>query len=122
MPGTTGGYIRGARSHPFVLHNTLGTNVTLVTANGTRFSFDGMRLTSAWRDSLLVIVKTIRNGTVTSIGNFSLMTTSSVNIWCDFCTNVDTMTFEPRGGIINPIYPQNGSEFIVDNLCISFGR
>ena len=120
--GTTGGYITGVRSRPFVLHNTPGTNVTLVTANGTRFSFDGMRLTSAWRDSLLIIVKTIRNGTVTSVGNFTLMTTYSMRIWCDFCTDVDTMTFEPYDGIINPTYPQNGTDFIVDDLCISFGR
>lgn len=122
LPGTTGGYRNGVVSRPFVLYNTPGTNLTLVTANGTRFSFDGMRLTSAWRESLLVIVKTIRNGIITTIGNFSLMPTYFTPIFCNFCTDVDTMTFESGGGIINTIYPQNGSEFIVDNLCISFGR
>lgn len=123
LPGTTGGYTEGVTSRPFVLHNTPGTNLTLVTANGTRFSFDGMRLTSAWRESLLVIVKTIRNGIITTIGNFTLGTTYVSRIHCSFCDNVDTMTFESWGGIIlNSTYPQNGSEFIVDNLCISFGR
>ena len=123
LSSTAGGYNLGARSRPFVLRNLPGTNVSLVTANGTRFSFDGLYLTSAWRANLCVNMKTIRNGTVPSVRLFNLTTTKPKRIICgDICRNIDTMTFESYGGFPNSTLPQNGSEFIVDNLCISFGR
>jgi len=120
MP-TASGYSIGVRSQPNVMHNPTADNVTITTANGTRFSFDSLYLTSAWRDSLSVKMKTIRAGSTTSTGVYTAMTSYPTYIYCNFCTNIDTITLEASGGIPHNGFSQNGTQFIIDNLCISFG-
>ena len=114
------GYPSGVRSQPYVLHNPTSNNITITTANGARFSFDSLYLTSAWRDYLNVTMKTIRAGSGTSIGTYTVMTSSPIYVWCNFCTNIDTMTLETKDGIPHANYTQNGTELIIDDLCISF--
>jgi hypothetical protein len=116
------GYRVAVSSPPFVAYNPSGGNVTITTANGTRFSFDSLFLTSAWRDSLNITMKTIRANSTTSIGVYTVMTTMGVTVYCNFCTDIDTMTLSAEGGTPNPDYIQNGTQFIIDNLCISFGH
>ncbi|CAF1083574.1 unnamed protein product [Adineta steineri] len=119
---SSSGYQVSASSMPFVMYNPTGGNVTITTANGTRFSFDSLRFTSAWVNSLNVTMKTIRSGSVTSIITFRALTTTEIADSCGFCTSIDTITFEIVGGITGSDLTQNGTQFIIDNLCISFGN
>ncbi|CAF1119292.1 unnamed protein product [Adineta steineri] len=107
---------------PFVMYNPTGGNVTITTANGTRFSFDSLRFTSAWVNSLNVTMKTNRSGSVTSIVTLRALTTTKITDSYGFCTNIDTITFEIVSGITGSDLTQNGTQFIIDNLCISFGH
>ena len=102
------------------MHSPTGENMTITTANGTRFSFDSLQLASAWRSNLTVIMRTLRNGIETSLGIFIL--NPNMRIACSFCTDTDTITFVPQGGVPRFNTTQNGTQFMVDNLCISFGR
>ncbi len=119
---TNSGYVKGVRTQPFVMYNPTGDNVTITTSNGTRFSFDSLYLTSAWRDSLNVTIKTIRAGSTTSTNGYIIMTSFPFHVYCLFCTNIDTITLQATGGIPHTNYTQNGTQFIIDNLCISFGH
>jgi hypothetical protein len=116
------GYRAVARSFPFVAHNPTGDNITITTANGTRFSFNSVRFTSAWRDSLSLTMKTIRAGSTTSVGVYTLQVSTKYTIACSFCTNIDTITIASSGGTPHANYTQNGTQFIIDSLCISFGQ
>jgi len=114
------GYKKGVRTPWFVMDNPTGGNVTITTANGNRFSFDNLYLTSAWRDSLNVKMKTIRDGSITTSGVYTAMTSYATYIYCNFCTDIDTITLQVGEGIPHANFTQNGTEFIIDNLCISF--
>lgn len=116
------GYANGVRSQPFVLYNPTGGNITISTANSTRFSFDSLYLTSAWRDYLNVTIKTIRNGFITSVSVFSAMTEYPTTVFCFLCTNIDALVLQSDGGIPSTNYVPNGTQFIIDDLCISFGH
>lgn len=119
---TPSGYSVGVRSQPYVIHNPTGDIVIITTTNGTRFSFDSLYLTSAWRDYLSVTMKTLRAGSMTSAGTYTAMTSYPTYISCNFCTNIDTMTLQTSGGIPHIGFAQNGTQLIIDNLCISFGH
>ena len=56
MPSNSG-YGRKYGDSPFVMHNPTGEMINITTANGSRFSYDSIRITSAWRDSLNVTVR-----------------------------------------------------------------
>ena len=114
------GYTVGVRTQPSVLHNHNEDNVTITSTNGSLFSFDSLYLTSAWRDSLIVTMKTIMDGSITSTGIYEVMTGYPTYIYCTFCTNIDTITLHSEGGIPRANATQNGTQFIIDNLCISF--
>ncbi|CAF3382523.1 unnamed protein product, partial [Rotaria sp. Silwood2] len=45
---TNNGYRTVVHSQPFVAYNPSGGNITITTANSTRFSFDSLFLSSAW--------------------------------------------------------------------------
>ncbi|CAF1287301.1 unnamed protein product [Adineta steineri] len=115
------GYRAGVSTMPFVMYNPTGGNLTITSANGTRFSFDAVWLTSAWRNPMNIVVDTFSNGWITSGGQVSLSTTYQTKFSCGFCTNTDTITFYTDGSIGSNL-TQNGTQFIIGKLCISFGH
>ncbi len=119
---TNSGYMKGVQTQPFVLNNPTDGNVIITTTNGTRFSFDSLYLTSAWRDFLIVTMTTIRANFITSTSVYTAMTSYATYIYCNFCTNIDTIILQAEGGIPHANFTQNGIQFIIDNLCISFGH
>jgi hypothetical protein len=116
------GFQKVVTSFPCVLYNPNGDNMTITTANGTRYSFDRLRLGAAWRNSMSITMSTYRAGSLTSSGTYTTATTFQYVIQRSFCTNIDTMTFQAQGGTPNINLPENGTQLVIDNLCISFGH
>jgi hypothetical protein len=113
------GYTK-VRSQPNVVHNPSESNVTISAANGTRFSFDSMYLTSAWRDDLVVSMGFWNSSSQIAERTYSFRSTSIYLITCPLCINIDTISLFATGGSTRADLPQNGTQFIIDNLCVSF--
>ncbi|CAF4955555.1 unnamed protein product, partial [Rotaria sp. Silwood1] len=59
----TSGYQTAVNSPPFVGYNPGGTIVQITTANGTKFAFNSVIVSSAWRDNLVWSIYGYRSGT-----------------------------------------------------------
>lgn len=115
------GYEYGVNSPPYVAHNPNQGMVIIRTANGTRFSFDSVVVTSGWRDSLSWTLQLGRAGVTYSAPAFILTVNNRTTISCSSCPNFDTLYFSSSGGTPRAGLPQNGTQFPFDDLCISFG-
>lgn len=49
----SGGYQMAVTSSDYVAYNPWGSTVTIVSANGTKFAFNSVQLSSAWRSNLI---------------------------------------------------------------------
>ncbi len=119
MPENSG-YQAVTRNSSFVMDNPSDGNITITTENGTLFWFDSFGVNSAWRDSLNFTIKLSKNGQLTGGNSFVIFTNLKTDIPCDGCEAIDTIFIEGQGGIINASRAQNGTQFIIENLCISF--
>ena len=115
-------YQVAAVSSPFVAYNPNGGNMTITTANGIYFSFDSLYLTSAWRDHLNITVNIMRAGSISTLGTYSTMTTSRLLVYCLNCTNIGTIILQASNGASHSSTTQNSTQYIIDDLCISFGH
>jgi len=69
-----------------------------------------------------VTMKTIRDGSIKSIGICRPSMTFIMVTSCGFCANIGTITLETEGGIIYSNLTRNGTQFVIDGMCISFGQ
>ena len=120
MPRTSG-YGR-VRSLPNVAHNPTEGNITIQAANGITFSFDSVYLSSAWRSNLSVTLTTFRGSSVSSVARLLLRPATNHYLYCTFCTRTDRITIESSAGMSVGNFSQNGTQLMIDSLCISFGR
>ena len=119
MPAS--GYQVAQNSPSYVADNPTGGSFSLTSANGTSFAFDSLIVVAGWRDNLQWTISAYRLGTLMIQGTFSLLTFNQTIITCGSCTNLDTLTFISTGGLPQTGLAQNGTQFVLDNLCISFG-
>jgi hypothetical protein len=119
MPSNSG-YPKGVHTQPFVMHNPTDNNATITTANGTRYSLNSLHVTAAWRDALNVTMRTIRAGFITSTNVYVTSPVHTIFVNCTFCTNIDTITLQAESGTPLASLAQNGTQFIINSLCISF--
>lgn len=108
-------------SKPYVADNPSGAALTAISANGSTFSFDSVVVTSAWRDSLSWTLAVYRGASLYVTGTFLLSPINRTTIWCSVCTGLTKMTFTTSGGTPHSGFSGNGTEFAMDDLCISFG-
>jgi hypothetical protein len=115
------GYQSAVSSPPFVAYNLGGSTIQITTANGTRFAFNSIILASAWRDNLLWTISGYRAGVNLLVGGMTLFAMNKTILTCGVCSNWDTFFMTSSGGTPRPGLSQNTTEFVFDNLCISFG-
>jgi hypothetical protein len=117
------GYQRAVSSSPYVAHNPAGGFVMFTTANGTRFAFNSIVVSSAWRDSLMWTLYGRRAGSTVLAGTITMNPVNKTIISCSVsaCSNLDTIYLFPANGTAHPGLAQNGTQFAFDDLCISFG-
>jgi hypothetical protein len=105
------------------MYNPSGNKITIETANGT-FSFDSLHLTAFWSGVFNFTIQYVRSGSRTMRLWYrregSCNFTFNCNNYREDCTNITSMIFE-----IEPIIPANSTignatQFIIDDLCISF--
>ncbi|CAF3994265.1 unnamed protein product [Rotaria sordida] len=117
----TSGYQTITTSPPFVGYNPGGATVMITTANGTKFAFNSVVVSSAWRDNLAWSIYGFRAGTNVVAGSFTMSVLNKTIISCGACSNWDTIYFTSSGGTPRSGLAENGTEFAFDDLCISFG-
>ena len=115
------GYQIANTASSFVAHNPSQLIMLIQSANGTHFAFHSLNIASAWRDNLKWTIYGFRSGILRVRGSFSLSAINRTTISCSSCSNLDTLYFESGGGTPRTGLAQNGTEFALDNLCISFG-
>ncbi len=115
------GYQTAVYTYPYIAYNPGGANVTITTANGTRFAFDSIVVAPVWRNNLNFTISGYTAGTLMISGSFLLNVTNQTIVSCGVCSNWDTIYMTAAGGTPYPGLSQNGTEFGFDSLCISFG-
>ena len=115
------GYQIAESSPPYVADNPTGGSFSLTSANGTSFAFDSLIVVAGWRNNLQWTISAYRLGTLMIQGTFLLLPVNQTIITCGSCTNLDTLTFTSAGGLPQTGLAQNGTQFVFDNICISFG-
>jgi hypothetical protein len=110
------GYQPAVVSPKNVVFNGFGN--TALMSDG-EFNLGSAYLTAVWRDGLQVEVIGIRGGTVVPgyDKTFTLSSTASTFVTFDY-GSIDTVQFISSGGIKNPNYLGDGTQFAMDNLLI----
>jgi len=117
----TSGFQRALKSPSYVAYNVGGNTMMITTANGTRFAFNSIVVSAAWRDQLVWYVEGYNNGVRYLNGGLYVYSNNQTTITCGGCTNFDTLIMYSYGGTPRAGLAQNGTEFAFDDLCISFG-
>ncbi len=115
------GYQIAVFSPPFIAYNPGGLMVTITSANGTRFAFNSIVVSSAWRDNLNWNLYGYQAGVQLLSASFPLSVINQTTISCGGCSSWDTIYMTTSGGTPHTGLAQNGTEFGFDDLCISFG-
>jgi hypothetical protein len=115
------GYQIAVNSPPFVAYNPGGTAIQITTGNGTRFAFNSIVVTAAWRDNLIWSIYGYQAGVYLLGGSLSLFVTNRTIVTCGACSGWDTIIMTSSGGTPHLGLTQNTTEFAFDDLCISFG-
>ncbi|CAF1344510.1 unnamed protein product [Adineta ricciae] len=105
----------------YVAYNPGGSNITISSANGSSFSFDSITWTSAWRSGLNISIALFRLGSFRLGTSRTVFAANSTLFQCTVCTNIDTIVLSAGSGTPYSGLSQNGTEMVIDNLCISFG-
>ncbi|CAF1238133.1 unnamed protein product [Adineta steineri] len=114
------GYPQGVCSPPFVMHNPTGEQMIISSTGSNQFFFNSLYITSAWRNSLIITMITLKAGQITSTKTITAMTTNTTYVHCSLSTSIDTILLLANGGIPMANFTQNGTQFVIDNLCITF--
>lgn len=117
----TGGFQIAVASPPYVAYNIGGYTLKITTANGTRFAFNSVVISAAWRDQLEWTVVGFTAGVQRLAGTLLMYSNNQTRVTCGGCTNFDEIYMLASGGIPHTGLAQNGTEFAFDDLCISFG-
>jgi hypothetical protein len=82
-------------------------------------ALDSGYFTAVWRDGLQLEVIGMRNGATVAGDDhtFTLNSTNATFLTFNY-TNIDTIKFVTSGGIRNPSYSGDGTQFAVDNLSV----
>jgi hypothetical protein len=106
------------------MYNPSGNKITIKTENGTLFSFDSLHLTAFWSGAFNFTIQYLRSGSRMRKLWYQRQDSNDrifdCNNYLAHCTNIISMIFE-----IEPIVPANSTignatQFIIDDLCISF--
>ena len=110
------GYHAAVVSPDYVAFNGSGTPAMV---SDTTFNLFSAYLTGVWRDGLQVEVIGSRGGTVVPgyDNTYTLSSTASTLITFAYY-DVDTVQFISSGGVKNPNYTSDGTQFAMDNLLV----
>ena len=114
-PWNPSGYLNGLVSGDYVAFNGWGTPAEF---SGRRFNFEGVYLTSAWRDGMNIDIEGYRFGTLIYSETIVLNTNAPVWFEADYL-NVDRVRFVSSGGTHHTGYAGDGTQFAMDNLTFS---
>ena len=120
--GGNSGYNAGRVSGSHVAYNGFGSTAEfIVTApGGTKFNFNSVYLTAAWRDNLVVTIVAYRDGTAVSTITHTLSATAPTLVTLNL-SQIDHVRFSSAGGTPHAPYGSSpGYQFAMDNLDISF--
>lgn len=112
------GYQPAIVSSNNVAFNGSGNAAFVSVSNGV-FSLGSAYLTGVWRDGLQVeVIGSLGGTTIPGYDNiFTLSSTAHTPITFNYF-NIDTVEFISSGGVKNPNYSGDGTQFAVDNLII----
>lgn len=105
---------------PFVAHSPTAAPLTIASANSSTFSFDSVVVAAAWREGLSWTIQGYQGATMTIAGTFGLTTINRTTISCGSCTGLTKLVFITSGGTPRAGLAQNGTQFVLDDLCVSF--
>ena len=119
----SGGYQTSISYPPYVAHNPNGLPITISSMNGTTFYFNSFNTTSAWRDNLQLNIQGYRSSILSFNFTTSIFVSNETFIRCssNVCSNLDTLVLTTWGGTIKSAVNGTGTQFIIDDLCLSFG-
>ena len=119
----SGGYQTSASVPPYVAHNPTTAPMTISSANGTRFQFNSINTTAAWRDNLQLNIQAYRAGNIPLNATIPIFPFNETVVRCAGfgCSNVDTIVISTYGGTPRAGLNGTGTQMIMDDFCVSFG-
>jgi hypothetical protein len=113
--GSPSGFGYGTVSSPNVAYNFNGNSATL--SSTTPFNLLSGDFTGAWNDNLTFKAQASTGGYVVTR---TLSATSPSLVTFDFY-GITSVTFTSSGGTKHPGFNGSGTQFVLDNLTVSFG-
>ncbi len=116
----TSGYFTATVSLPNTIYNGGGSPMTMETANSSLITLHSLAVAAAWYDNLQLTVVGYNSNVVIVTNTFTLQVFTLSHLTFTGYTGLDTITFTTSGGTQDLNVAYIGTQFGIDNICLSF--
>lgn len=121
-PGSanTNGYYTGTVSSPYSIFNPFGSPMTMTTSNGSLFTLYSLAVAAAWYDNLQLEVDGYNSNVLIVSNTYTLQVFTVSYLTFSGYSGLDSVIFTSSGGTKNSDVTKSGTQFAMDNICLSF--
>lgn len=119
VTANTSGYYTGIVSKNNTSYNSWGNPVTMQIANGSYFTLNSISVASAARDNLQLTVVGYNSNLVINNKTYIVQVFTLSFITFSGYAGLDKITFSTSGGTQNPVVSLSGSQYAMDNICLT---
>jgi hypothetical protein len=94
--------------------------MNMTTADGRLFTLNSAAVAAAWYDNLTLAVTGYHSGAIIRNQTFILQVFTASYLNFSGYSGLDTVIFSTFGGTKNPNVTNNGMQFGMDNVCLTF--
>ncbi|CAF1496276.1 unnamed protein product [Adineta steineri] len=116
----TSGYYTATVSGNKSIFNPGGTPMTMTSANGSLFTLYSIAIAAAWYDNLQLTVVGYSSTVVIANNTYTLQVFTVSYLTFRGYSGLDTVKFSTSGGTKNANVGGSGTQFGMDNICLSF--
>jgi hypothetical protein len=114
------GYYTATVSRNNTVYNGYGYPMTMQTANNCHFTLYSFAAAAAWNDNLQLTAVGYNSSVVIVINTFILQVFTVSYLTFSGYSGLDTVIFTTSGGTQNPVANGSGTQFVMDNMFLTF--
>jgi len=118
--GNTSGYYTATVSGNNSLYNWGGLPMSMTSATGRLFILNSVIVAAAWDDNLSLTVTGYHSSAIIQNQTFTLQVFTASYLNFSGYSGLDTVIFTTFGGTLDPNVSGNGTQFGMDNVCLTF--
>jgi hypothetical protein len=102
------------------MYDGSGTPMTMRSASNSLINLHSLAVAAAWYDNLQLTIVGYNSNVVIATNTYTLQVFTVSYLTFTGYTGLDNITFTTSGGTKNAVVASSGTQFAMDNICLSF--